>query len=896
MGWWARLIGGKKLDEGLDAELRDHIERHVAECIRSGMSEADARRSARLTFGGLDQVKENCRDVRGTRWVADSGQDVKFACRVLVKNHWFTLASIITLGLCIGSHVAVFSIVESVLLRPLPVPDAERIVYLVDAYPGSFPGGGEGRVGTSPAHYFDRLTAVDTLTDQALVQPRACNVGEAGRTQHLQALAVTPSFFRLFGVPSQLGRVFREEENEIGHEHKVILSHALWVQLLGADPNAVGRDLRIDGQQFEIIGVMPAGFENTHRPAGVAADTTQLWIPLALSQQQKDARHGGPESWMFARLQNGATLDQVRAQVDAVNERNLERFPFFASFLADARFHTIVTPFQEDLIRDLRGVLYLLWSAVAFVLVIGTVNVANLALLRASIRAREFGVRLALGASRWRLARQLLVETLLLTGCAAALGLAIGASALSLVGGLDVDQLPRAREIDMNVTVVAVTVLVAFLIGIVVAFAPLAGLPTKDVQTILRQLGRSGTIGETTGRVQRTLVVIQVAVAFVLVTGAVLLLTSFQRLLAVDTGYDTQRLLTATVNLPIARYPNASARQQFAERLEERLRNLPGVNAVGLTDGLPFGTCCRTVVISPEGFVSSAGKAGIAPNRVAVNVGYFQAMRIPLLEGRFFDRTDTATSRSVVIVDSTLARRFWPNESPLGKRVYYGVEVTQGTQFFTVVGLVESHVMQRLDGAVSAAGAWFVPYAQSQLPIERLSLAIRTNVNPFAVLDELRREVSTVDPEISLFDVMTMDERISHHLTPRRIPMLLSIAFGVLALFLSALGTHSVLAYRVAQRSREFGIRMALGSTARQIFARVLSEGLGLLGVGLVLGLGGALALSTAIETQLYRTEPVDPILLMGAVMILATVAIAAASGSAWRAARTDPIVVLNDE
>jgi hypothetical protein len=320
------------------------------------------------------------------------------------------------------------------------------------------------------------------------------------------------------------------------------------------------------------------------------------------------------------------------------------------------------------------------------------------------------------------------------------------------------------------------------------------------------------------------------------------------------------------------------------------------VNAVGLTDGLPFGTCCRTVVISPEGFVSNAGKAGIAPNRIAINVGYFQAMKIPLLEGRFFGRGDTPSSTSVVIVDSTLARRFWPTESPLGKRVYYGVEVTRGTQFFTVVGVVESHVTQRLDGAVSAAGAWFVPYAQSQLPIERLSLAIRTTVSPFAVLDEVRSQVRAVDPEISLFDVGTMDERISHHLTPRRIPMLLSVAFGVLALFLSALGTHSVLAYRVAQRSREFGIRMALGSTSGQIFTRVLSEGMSLLGLGLVLGTAGAVALSKAIASRLYHTEPLDPILLMAAVTILGTVAVAAASGSARRAARTDPIVVLNDE
>ena len=884
------LLSRTRRDVEMDDELRFHLERETDRLTReAGLGAQAAKRQASTSFGGLEKHKEEIREARGLGWLEHVAKDVRFAVRVLARDRWFTLVTVTTLALCLGGNVAVFSAVYSVVMKPLAVPEPERIMFMVDAYPNAFPGGGEGRVGTSPAHYFDRLAEVNVFEEQALVQPRAFAVGEQGRPEQYAGLAVTPSFFRLFRVRPLLGRGFLEEETDFEPEQTVVLSHGLWQQLFNSDGDVVGRDLRIDGRPHEVVGVMPADFDY------VGIDV-RLWVPLALTDEERSARHGGRPSLMFGRLKTGATAEHAREQIEALNTRNLERFPYTKTFATNAGFHTIVVPLQHDMVRGVRNVLYLLWGGVGLVLLIGCVNVANLMIFRSSARMREFGTRVALGASRWRLARQVLVETVLLTLAGAAGGLLLGGWCLDLLAGpLGIEHLPRGGEIGIDTTIIGLTLGIALVLGGVLGLAPVVSVPTTRLQALLHREGRSGTMGKTRRLVQRGLVVAQISLAFVLLTGAVLLLTSFQRLLSADPGFSTARLVTATVDLSPVRYEDADGRRQFPERAIERLRRVPGIRTVGLTDGLPFGTCCGTIVVSPEGSVPSGGAGAIAPNRVVVDEGYLETMGIPLLEGRFFTGRDTVDSPSVVMVDPVLARRFWPDESPLGKRMYYGVDATDTTDFFTVVGTVGTHAMRGPDDPRDA-GAYFVPLRQSRLPLTRLTFVIRTAGDPTGVLNAVRSEIAALDPDLPLFDVQTMEERIQSRLTPRLTPMLLSLGFALLALFLAALGIHGVLAYRVAQRVREFGIRLALGTSPAKLFRLIIFEGLVLLALGLGLGMAGSVALSDVIGSQLFQTQPLDPGLLAATVAILAAIALLASAVSARQAAHTIPVTVLNHE
>ena len=581
---WRRLVAlirRRRIAHEIDDEIAFHLAMRRDELERGGVRPAEAEQRARRQFGNLTRLREDTRE----RWTFLSfegvTQDVRFAMRTLARDRWFTLVTVTTLALCLGGNVAVFSVVYSVLMKPVPEPD--RIIFMVDAYPNAFPGGGEGRVGTSPAHYFDRLADVDVFDEQALVQPRDFAVGEQGRPEQYSGLAVTPSFFRLFRVPPRVGRSFVAEETELGRERTVVLSDGLWRQLFDGDRDVIGRDLRINGRLHEVVGIMPA-------ESNFVGNDVRLWVPLALTDGEKSARHGGAPSFMFGRLKTGATREQAREQIEALNTRNLQRFPFTRDFATNAGFHTIVVPLQDDMVREVRDVLYLLWGGVGLVLLIGGVNVANLMIFRSSARMREFGMRVALGASRWRLARQVLVETVLFTLAGAAGGFVLGAWCLALLAGpIGIEQLPRGGEIRVDATIVGLTLGIALVFGCVLGLTPVARVPVARLQALLHQEGRSATMSRATKLVQRGLVVAQLSLAFVLLTGAVTLLTSFQRLLAVDAGFTTTRLVTATGDLS-ARYSDADTRRMFVERATERLRGVPGVHAVGITDGLPDET------------------------------------------------------------------------------------------------------------------------------------------------------------------------------------------------------------------------------------------------------------------------------------------------------------------
>jgi len=816
--------------------------------------------------------------------------DLRLGLRLLWKDTAFTVTAALTLAMCIGANTALFSVVHHVLLRPLPFPDAGRIVLMGNRYPGAGVDIGEN---SGAPDYFDRLRDMTVYDEQAMYNSTNVSIDQGGTPTRIRVTNVTPSFFRLLQVQPRIGRTFTEAEGQIGNERKVVLSYALWQTQFGGDPGAVGRDLKLDGQPYTVVGVMPQNFT-------FLDDKTMLWRALAFTDPQKSDESRHSNNWKnIARLRTGATVSQAQAQVDALNRANLDRFPQYKQIIINARFHTVVMPLQDQVVREVKSTLYLMWGGAVFVLLIGCVNVANLVLVRSRARVKELATRLALGASRWRVARQLVAETVVLTTTAAAIGLLVGYAALRLLGTLTLQDLPRGYEIHMDGGVVAYALAIATGIGFVLGLIPVASVLPANLTTVLREEGRSSTTGRGARSLRRALVVAQVAFAFVLLIGAGLLFASFRRILAVDPGFDPQNVLTASVTLPRARYGDDASMVAFTNEALRRLRALPGVTGAGATDTIPFGGNHSDSVILAEGYQWQPGESLISPNAVDVSPGYFEAMRAKLVRGRFFDDRDGPQAPLVIMVDEKLAHRFWPNQDPIGRRMYRPTTinnltaVTERTRFLTVVGIVHDIKLADLVEGNGAVGSYFYPLSQDTS--RGLTFAVRTATDPAALATPVREAIRSLDRELPVFDSQTMEERTDKSLISRRSPVMLSLGFGAVALFLSAIGIYGVLAYLVTQRTREIGIRIALGSSAGAIFELVLREGLLLIGGGFVVGAAGAIALRRSLQSQLFGISATDPSVLTAVTAVLAVVAVAACALPARRATRIDPIVALTE-
>jgi predicted permease len=816
--------------------------------------------------------------------------DVRVALRLLWKDSAFTVTAALTLAVCIGANTALFSVVHNVLLRPLPVPESDRIVLMANAYPGA---GAEVGVNSGVPDYYDRLRETTVFEEQALFNVRIRSTDQNGTPVRIRTMQATPSFFRLVRVAPLAGRTFTEQEGEIGNEKKAVLSYALWQSQFGGDRSAIGRDIRVDGQPYIIVGVMPQGFSFVN-------PDVMLWMPLAFTPQQKsdDQRHSN-NFQNVARLKPGATIEEARRQVDALNAANLDRFPQYKELLINTGFHTSVDRLQDTLVRDVKATLYLMWGGALFVLLIGCVNVANLVLVRSRARLKELATRLALGAGRFRVGRQLVTESVLLTLAAAAAGLLVGYGGLRLLGAVNIQELPRGGEIRMDAVVVAYTVAAAAAIGILLGLIPVIAVLPANLTTVLREEGRSGTSGRGARALRRTLVVAQVAFAFVLLVGAGLLFASFRRILAVDPGFTADGVITASVSLPAVRYNDDPKRAAFADEALRRLRALPGVTYAGATDQIPFGGNHNDSVILAEGYQMKRGESVVSPLAIDVTPGFFEAMGAKLAHGRFFDERDSAAGPKTIMVDETLARRFWPDQDPIGRRMFKPEDinnifaVTDKTVFFTVVGVIHDIRQRSLTEGGRSVGAYYFPLAQDTSSL--LTFAVRTSGDPLTLAGAVRGAVSQIDRELPVFDIQTMEARMERSLVTRRSPVLLSVSFGAIALFLSAIGIYGVLAYLVTQRRKEIGIRIALGSSASSIFELVLREGLLLVAGGFVIGAAGAIAVRRSLESQLFGVSPFDPVVLMAVSALLAAVAIAACALPARRATRIDPIVALSE-
>jgi predicted permease len=814
-------------------------------------------------------------------------QDLKFGARLLLKDRSFTITALLTLAVCIGANAAMFSILRSVVMKPLPFPGSEQVVLLYNSYPNA----GAPRVGNATPDYFDRITAVPALAKQAVFRREGMTYGDEQGAERVIAIRATSSFFDVVQVAPRLGRVFSDAEAEPGQNQKAVLSYGFWQRKFGGREEVLGRSVRLNGTAHEVVGVMPPEFT-------FLQNDVDLFVPTAFTPEDKsdDRRHSN--NWqMIGRLADGATLAQVEQQISTLNRTNDDRFPQFRQILKDARFHTVSVLLQEDLIRDVKQVLYLLWFSVLFVLLIGGVNIANLVMVRSSGRTREMATRHAIGGDLGRLARQLLTESTLLAVTGGALGLLLGWWATRSVSSLNIDQLPRGYEIGLDAVSVGVILALTVVVGLAIGVAPVWRLRRMNLNVELREESRGGTAGRRANLARRALAVVQVAIALMLLVVAGLLLASFRAVLHLDYGFDPANVMTAGLTLPASNYPNPPSFVAFEDRVFTALRQMPGVVGVGGTTALPFSGAVNNNVIMAEGYQMKPGESLVAPSSVIATAGYFEAMRIPLVRGRTFDARDTAQAPQVAIVDDRLAKKFWPDQDPIGRRLYRPsdpsdvTKITPQTTFITVVGVVKEVQLANPRADFTPIGMTYFPYDQTSP--RTYTLTVRTAQSSPTILAEIRREITRIDPQIALFRVQPMQQWIDQALVSRRVPMVIAIAFGGVALFLSAVGIYGVLAYSVAQRQRELGVRMALGGSGASVFGLVLGDGLRIVAVGLAFGLVGSLAVAQVMKSQLFNVAAINPIVLAAVTVTLSIVALVASGIPALRASRINPIVVL---
>jgi predicted permease len=821
-------------------------------------------------------------------------QDIRYAIRALGRQPIFSLVAILTLTLGIGANTAIFSLLYQVLLRPLPYPDADRLVFIWNTYPLM----GLPQASVSIPDYLDRKTQAPTIEDATLFTMRSLSLAAAGPPEQLRGLAVTPSFFTTLRRQPFLGRAFREEDAKPAADRFAILTHGLWTSRFGADRAIVGRQIRLNGEAYEVVGVLPADFE-------LMAPEIALVVPFSFTpEQMSDQERGNEFSRMIARLRPGATIDQVNAQMKTIVNRNLERLPQRQAFARTSGFGGYAVPMREELVGDVREPLYVLQAGVIVVLLIACANVANLLLMRATGRYRELAIRTTLGAGHWRLMRQLVTEGLVLSAAGGVAGLALGLAGVRALQWHEAlasfqwhEALASSSRASLHPAVLAFTMALAVVTGLVFGLVPAVSVLRGNIGTALKDDSARASVGRSTSLTRATLVIAETALALVLLVGAGLLIKSFARLQKVDPGFSPDNVLTAHIALPDTRYPDAAARRVFWERLVERIRALPGVTSVGLTSNVPFSGNVSSGSYAIVGYTPGPTEARPHARQEVVGGDYFRAMRIPLVAGRLFTDGDTADSPRVVVIDQILVDRYFaPRKlTPLGQQIRRG---GPDSPPFTIVGVVGTINAIDLGEAVTKERIYY-PVTQQARPM--MALMVKTGLEPQprstrstpSVVSAVRAAVESIDPEQPLAEVRTMDQWMARSMEGRRAPMLLLALFGGVALALAAIGIYGVLAFSVVQRVREIGIRQALGADRRAILSLVLGQGLRTAGLGIAIGLAGSFALTRYLQTLLFGVGAHDATVFAGVTALLLGVAAAACLVPARRAMRIDPMAAL---
>ena len=806
-------------------------------------------------------------------------QDIRYALRTLRKQPVFTLVAVLTLTLGIGANTAIFSLLYQTLLRPLPYASADRLVFVWNTYPLM----GLPQASVSIPDYLDRKTQAPAIEDAALFTGRTANLAEEGRAEQLRALAVTPSFFSTLGRQPFLGRGFNEDEAKPEGDKFVVLTYGLWNSRFGADRTIVGRDIRLNGEAYRVVGVLPANFEIPSRDIA-------LLVPFAFTpQQMSDSARGNEFSSMIARLRPGATIEQLNAQIKTIVDRNNERLPTRAQFAKSSGFGGYGVSMRDQLVGDVRTPLLVLQAGVILVLLIACANVANLLLMRATGRGRELAIRTTLGAGHWRLLRQMLTEGVVLSVIGGIGGLALGVAGLRGLIAMSSRQLPGATEATLQPIVLLFTLGLSIVTGLVFGLIPAIAVVRGNTASFLKDDSTRGSAGRGTGLARATLVIGETALALMLLVGAGLLLKSFARLQAVDPGFSAENVLTAQIALPASRYPDPARISAFWERLVAKARELPGVTAVGLTSNVPLNGSVSSGSYSIVGYTPGPGQPSPHGRQEVVGADYFRAMHIPLLQGRVFNDGDTATSAPVVVIDEFLVKRYFADRNPLGQEIQRGGASSPKMTIIGVVGTINSIDL----GEPVAKERVYRPVSQVARPM--MALMLKTGLDPQTLVSQVRSAVQSIDPEQPIADVRTMDQWVARSLENRRTPTILLALFGAVALVLSAIGIYGVLAFGVAQRVREFGIRQALGANRQSILSLVLTQGLRTVAIGIALGLGGAYALSRFLQTLLFGVGQHDMTVFSGVTVMLFIVALVACYVPARRATEIDPMVALRD-
>ena len=891
-GWIVRfggLFNKQRKDRQLDDEIESHLEMHVEDNLRLGMTPEEARRQAMIQLGGIESIKESYRDQRGLPLLETFFHDIRFGARQLRKNPGFAAVAVLTLALGIGANTAIFSIVDAVLLRPLAYPDSGQLVWLSERGP-DWSGGS-----------ISYPNFIDWKNQQSVFERFGVYIGNnftlTGTDEpiRLPGAMMSADVFSALRTQPEMGRVFREDEDKPGAPPVAVISHTLWQNQFGGQAGMVNKTISLDGKAYTVLGVMPAGFDFPSK--------MDLWLPVGpvFGGSTSQGRDNHPGLFGLARLKPGVTLDKARTDLDLIAVRLEQQYPE-----SNKTRRVQIDSLLDNKVGNVRRSLWILLGAVSFVLVIACANVANLLLARAATREKEMALRAALGAGRWRITRQLLTESGLLAFLGTATGLLFAKGALRVVTALAGESLPRAAEISLDPRVLLFSGLVAILTGILFGLAPAWHAGRVNLHGTLKEAGRGATSNR--AGLRQGLVIGEVALTFVLLVGAGLLLLSFHHLMQVSPGFVADRVLTFRLNLPGEKYQSIEKEILFCQALRDRLSALPGVRAASLAsqNSIPLhegGWNMRFVI---EGQPEPPAHLQPSLQFHLVAPDFFRAMGIPLLQGRDFTEQDNrehlggnssgndwGNGLNSIIIDEEFAQHYWPNQSPLGQRVRIPFGEPGKQPIVTIVGVVGRIKENRLGEEGGLVQAYFPMYQQ---PLQNMAVVLKTTGETSTVLAAVRRQVSELDPTQPIFGISSMNEMRDQSVAPERLYLGLLGGFAVLALVLASIGLYGLLSFTVTQRQREIGVRMALGARRFDVLNMVVGQGMRLVLAGTVIGLLASLALTRILTSVLFQVAPADPLTMVAVTFSLCVVALVACYIPARRATKVDPMVALRFE